>query len=69
MGPFSATLAQDGLTEGDQPGKHPWKYSAMAAAGLGWEMNPVLGEDSELSTLGPWSGQAVRYIHSSTELS
>ena len=32
-------------------------------------MNPVLGEGSELSTLGPWSGQAVRYIHSSTGLS
>ena len=34
MGPFFATLAQDGLTESDQLRKHPWKYSAMAAAGL-----------------------------------
>jgi len=28
--PFSATLAQDGLAECDQPGKNPLKYSAMA---------------------------------------
>ena len=27
---FSATLAQDGLAECDQPGKNPLKYSAMA---------------------------------------
>ena len=28
--PFSATLAQVGLAECDQPGKNPLKYSAMA---------------------------------------
>ena len=28
--PFSATLAQDGLAECDQPGKNPLKYSAVA---------------------------------------
>jgi len=28
--PFSATLAQDGLAECDQPGKKPLKYSAVA---------------------------------------
>jgi len=28
--PFSATLAQDGLEERDQPGKNPLKYSTMA---------------------------------------
>ena len=28
--PFSATLAQDGLAEFDQPGKNPLKYSAVA---------------------------------------
>ena len=28
--PFSATLAQDGLAEYDQPGKNPLKYSAVA---------------------------------------
>ena len=30
IGPFSATLAQDGLVECDQPGKNPLKYSATA---------------------------------------
>jgi len=28
--PFSASLAQDGLAECDQPGKNPLKYSAVA---------------------------------------
>ena len=28
--PFSATLAQEGLAECDQPGKNPLKYSAVA---------------------------------------
>jgi len=28
--PFSVTLAQDGLAECDQPGKNPFKYSAVA---------------------------------------
>ena len=28
--PFSATLAQDGLAECDQPRKNPLKYSAVA---------------------------------------
>jgi len=28
--PFSATLAQVGLAECDQPGKNPLRYSAMA---------------------------------------
>jgi len=30
MEPFSATLAQDGLAERNQPGKNALKYSAVA---------------------------------------
>ena len=49
--PFSATLAQDGLAECDQPGKNPLKYSAMAR---NWT-RAMERTDSEIRSFSHWT--------------
>jgi len=54
--PLSATLAQDGLAECDQPGKNPLKYSAMAGNWTGIEPGPRREQTaSEINWFSHWA--------------
>jgi len=56
--PFSATLAQDGLAEWDQPGKNPLKYSAVAR----YWTRATGRTDSELSHWVIMTDSMVKFI-------
>jgi len=54
--PFSATLAQDGLAECDQPGK------SLEILHRGWELNPGHGEDRQWASPLSYHDPGIKYM-------